>query len=359
MTLNSEYLSPLIGHNERLMIDSIKIRNFRSFESLSISGCKRLNVILGRNASGKTALLEALFMALGNSPELAQRMRLWRSMPSFLANNSAADRELWSDLFHNFDLSKHILIAIEGRGGHDTTLSISYDETVGLSPHSGTGFPMSPIKFEYKRANMPAHTARAIMTPGQISYDGGGELKTEVVFFSSQLSTNIPELVERFSFLGRQNGQKRLLEVIRKEFDFIDDIEVFTLNGNSNLFIRTNTSKTSIPIGLVSSGVTKIVSILTAIAVFSGGVILIDEIENGIYFDRYESLWRAIYDFALENNVQIFTSSHSDECLRALARVAADWQQDVSFMRFNKPPHGVEQFHGSTIFGAMEIGEVR
>jgi AAA15 family ATPase/GTPase len=55
------------------MIHSIDIRNFRCFERLEIGNCRRINLLVGDNGSGKTALLEAIFLALskrlpGRSP---------------------------------------------------------------------------------------------------------------------------------------------------------------------------------------------------------------------------------------------------------------------------------------------------
>jgi recombinational DNA repair ATPase RecF len=60
------------------MIETIKIRNFRSYDDVEIKDARRINVIVGENGSGKTALLEALFLAMGPSPEIALRTRLWR-----------------------------------------------------------------------------------------------------------------------------------------------------------------------------------------------------------------------------------------------------------------------------------------
>src|SRR5580704_3938227 len=43
------------------MLVSLDVENFRCFRSLKLSGLKRMNIVTGDNASGKTALLEAIF----------------------------------------------------------------------------------------------------------------------------------------------------------------------------------------------------------------------------------------------------------------------------------------------------------
>jgi recombinational DNA repair ATPase RecF len=42
------------------MIKSFEMERFRAFEHLAISGLRSVNVIVGRSASGKTALLEGV-----------------------------------------------------------------------------------------------------------------------------------------------------------------------------------------------------------------------------------------------------------------------------------------------------------
>lgn len=44
------------------MIEYIEIKNFKSIENLRISGLKRVNLISGRNNTGKSSVLEALVL---------------------------------------------------------------------------------------------------------------------------------------------------------------------------------------------------------------------------------------------------------------------------------------------------------
>ncbi|HEX8435199.1 AAA family ATPase, partial [Archangium sp.] len=41
------------------MITSLEVENFRGIERLSVSGLGRINLIIGKNNAGKTALMEA------------------------------------------------------------------------------------------------------------------------------------------------------------------------------------------------------------------------------------------------------------------------------------------------------------
>ena len=52
-----------------MKVNSIKLLNYRNYSEQEINFCEKLNVIIGKNAQGKTNLLEALFLcAIGKSP---------------------------------------------------------------------------------------------------------------------------------------------------------------------------------------------------------------------------------------------------------------------------------------------------
>ena len=87
------------------MIDSLQIKNFKCFRTLSLSDLGTLNVVVSDNASGKTALLESIFLSQVANPEVVFRMRLFRGLGGNLALSAsrAAYKALWKHLFFNFD----------------------------------------------------------------------------------------------------------------------------------------------------------------------------------------------------------------------------------------------------------------
>ena len=52
-----------------LMIQKLKITNFRCFKRLELNDLKQFNVMVGPSGSGKTAFLEAIFLAGAGSAE--------------------------------------------------------------------------------------------------------------------------------------------------------------------------------------------------------------------------------------------------------------------------------------------------
>ena len=75
------------------MINTIRIQNFRCFENFQSSGFERVNLIGGKNNSGKTCLLEALACLAEKFPysDVAQ-LRI--EHPNFLVYKNATSNFL-------------------------------------------------------------------------------------------------------------------------------------------------------------------------------------------------------------------------------------------------------------------------
>jgi GNAT superfamily N-acetyltransferase len=87
----------LAARNRQIKRLHMTCLNFRCFADLNIADCRRVNVIVGDNGSGKTSLLEALFFALASSSELgAARIR-----PTF-PKVSATPSSLWGAVSFRF-----------------------------------------------------------------------------------------------------------------------------------------------------------------------------------------------------------------------------------------------------------------
>jgi AAA15 family ATPase/GTPase len=48
---------------------------------------------------------------------------------------------------------------------------------------------------------------------------------------------------------------------------------------------------------------------------------MIDEIDTGIYFKRFKNFWKVILQTAKDNDVQLFMTTHNEECIRYFKEV--------------------------------------
>lgn len=74
-----------------------------------------------------------------------------------------------------------------------------------------------------------------------------------------------------------------------------------------------------IPIGSMGDGMWRIMAMAISLAQCKDGFLLIDEIDTGLHYSVMTDMWKLIYRSALDLNVQVFASTHSNDCVRSLA----------------------------------------
>lgn len=308
------------------MIDQIAIHNFRGFSSQQVSGLKRFNVIVGKNASGKTSFLEAVFMCAGASgPNVALSMRGMRQLGnSVLLTASKADyQSLWSDLFHWFEQDKTIAIEATGTSGDSRSMRIRYgNSAIQLLPF-GTQTPQQstfipPIVFEWQRNEEPPISVIPKITAKGIEIEGASVEHFPAVMFGPHIGDSAEEVGKRFSELSKDGRIDSVVDALKFEHPFIESLSIEYSVSSPVVFASFKGNRRKLPIALVSDGVNKLLSILLSIANFPKSSILLDEIENGFYYDRMASICKTIYRSAKENECQIFATTHSSEFLKAL-----------------------------------------
>lgn len=138
--------------------------------------------------------------------------------------------------------------------------------------------------------------------------------------------------VSAFSQLREMGHTGPIVAFVVQAFPFITNLEVLALAGAPGIFATLDAGGLR-RLQLVSAGVNRVISILLACANTKKGVILIDEIENGVFYEKYEMTWSILYDFAKRFDCQLFVTSHSDECLEALVPVIGENADDFSLLR--------------------------
>ncbi len=61
------------------------------------------------------------------------------------------------------------------------------------------------------------------------------------------------------------------------------------------------------------------------------GYLFIDEIENGIHYTNFDTLWRIIFQAGKEANCQIFATTHSKESIESFNRVQQEFEGEGSY----------------------------
>jgi hypothetical protein len=312
------------------MIYAIEFNHFRAFDHVKINGLRRLNIVVGRSASGKTALLEGVRLALGATPQIAFGLNGLRGIPAFFAPNMVSDQfeAVWSSLFFDFDISRPIRFEVVNSEGRSASLLIRFAPEKTFTPNlqqmlSGQPTPtytVTPIAFERISFDGDETTLYGtINSNGQIQVENGLDLGAVTDFFPSTWQSNSVQVANWFSKLSIEGREVSAKDAIKKQFPEILDLSVQSPAQAPALYATVSHRSRKLPVSLISSGINKFISLLAAIENYKSGVILIDEIENGIYYKILPALWEAIYAFSKQGQTQIFATTHSWECLQGAA----------------------------------------
>ena len=121
---------------------------------------------------------------------------------------------------------------------------------------------------------------------------------------------------------------------------------------SSVAFVKLAGEDERVPLGSLGDGIRRLLALAIFLARASGGVLLVDEIDTGLHWTTLESMWRFVVETARRLDVQVFATSHSGDCVRALAWLHLDdpdLASEVSVYRMEK---GLE---AAVLYSAAEI----
>ena len=75
---------------------------------------------------------------------------------------------------------------------------------------------------------------------------------------------------------------------------------------------------------------------MNSIITFNRGIVLIDELENGIHSSILPQMWDILHRLATDSNTQLFMTTHSWECLRAAIPVIEKKESDFCLIKIER-----------------------
>ncbi|MGB9103601.1 MAG: ATP-binding protein, partial [Terriglobales bacterium] len=314
------------------MIKSLRTENFRCFKEIDLSDLQRINVIVGKNATGKTALLEAIRLALGGTPTVLWAMNPSRGFIGGISQPITRDsfESLWNPYFFNFDTSNPICTDCCDSENHHATTRISFDVQQSVtavppqSPQQQQPPPVLPSSFiprlAFERTNflgVKSTLYASVQMQGALNFDQGPELGPVTEFFpSSPWNVNPMLPAQMFSQLSLQRREGAIVDAVRGEFEpSLENLTILAPSGGQpGIYAGLRYLKEKLPIGYLSSGISRFITMMSAVLIRGKGIVLIDEIENGLSYKIFPALWKYLLKSAADNDTQIFASTHSSEC---------------------------------------------
>lgn len=343
------------------MIREVEIEHYKCFQRLSIVGCKPINIILGDNGVGKTALLEATFLALGSTSELAARYRQNRGLEgSFSGQLKRIEEAIFRDLFFDRDWRKPLTVRISGEGQESRGVSIFKGSTNLTMELGGDEEQLAGgINVVWTSASGAQHHVQPTINARSIDFPSTDEDLPNFLFFSSANTPTSLENAARFSMLSRAKRDEDFVKIFTLAYDWIEDMRVEVEAGQPIVYATVRGLKDRLPLANVSGGVNRIAGIMLGIAFAQNAIVLVDEIENGIFYAHHESVWRGLLALARNYQTQLFMTTHSEEWVRALFAATGEQNQDIAIWRLERDENNrpvLHQFEGRQIINAIKHG---
>lgn len=297
--------------------NSVFIENFRGIKTCDIHELGLVNVFFGKNNCGKSSLLEAIFLMSGPSnPVLPILVNNLRQLVSFTEEDILTD-------FYGLSAENKIRIHGEGKNKRDVCVKMikSHTGQVALDQLSQGNAEQSikryGLKVEYRVGeSQHLYHTELLVNPNE---EGSAQAKTDKSYQESMYAEYIP------SGNVLLHAQEKLAQIIvdKRESEIVEALKIIEPRIKDIVLVNNKIMadigfESRLPIHVLGDGVRKVLAILLAIHSAKGGVLMIDEIDNGLHYSIMPALWKAILHACQKQATQLFVSTHSADFVQAL-----------------------------------------
>ncbi len=263
------------------MLENIHIQNFRCFEDFKAEGFERINLIGGKNNSGKSCLLEGI---------------LCLNKIAFITSIDVASirEQQFRDLLNEkIDFGEAIISADKYK------CVLNFSESGYGQNHTNS------LNSLYIKSN--------IVCPNYSAYSGFEKLEKkfqEDAFL--EVFNLVSSKINKIRTISNTGYHPQIKETHNTNFIHLKgqgDAVKLLFNYFMPLILRKNKiepKKESL-------------------------ILLIDEIENGLHYSAHYDFWKKLFQLSKSENVQVFSTTHSLEMIQAFNQVAKEEGEGAYF----------------------------
>lgn len=345
-----------------LLLDSLEIKGYRCFEHLTIEKLGRVNLIVGKNNVGKTALLEALWIysRRGNIRTLLDLLFSRDELPVYLERTSPLQNgsirfqkeDLMSEAGNLFfgrpklDANSKKLISIASK---HNSLNVNTTRMVNEDGSPTDDFSIFESIWKVRPFGLIIVSSLE---------ENGEEKRAEFYSFENLQSLmlepppeNIPsnfiksrvlenETLVRYWDDALKNGLEEkavhFLQLIEPKIEYINFVGTSENSGLRYPIASNGSSSKRVTLKSYGEGMSRLLGISLALVQCQNGILIIDEIESGLHYSVLPDVWKLIFKTAKELNIQVFASTHSKDCIEAFSDAAEESPEDGMLIRLER-----------------------
>lgn len=362
MTHPSEQEPGAIGE---LHFPDLSIRGFRGIADLHIPQLGRVTLLTGKNNTGKSSILEALRLHTQN----AEPNVVYSILESREEYTRGADRETRSSdpdalfhasaIFHGFprlwedfgpiiistsgrvslfptEITMRVAWFAEEEDSEGTPRLVALEDATSDEP---ADIPVLVVETEERRRVYRLETLRRYANTTRRSLFG--EVRMPCILVSPYAGQDTDALGDLWDEIALTDHEKDVVDALRIVDSKISAVSIVGSDSSS----RTRTRKAIVrsdnlprPVGLRSfgDGMSRIFAIVLSLVNAKGGLLLIDEFENGLHHSVQLDAWRMIFRLAQSLDVQVFATTHSKDAVEAFQEAAAETPEEGVLVRMTR-----------------------
>lgn len=297
------------------MISTLELKQFRGLEHVKFENLGRANLIIGGNNTGKTSVLEALVLLFGGYDQANHLPTTFREQPSH-----SQGAGYWEYIV---------------KGGNSSDFLIQADEQKVLVNKTGSDQIFTRDKPDPKTRALTLLTLRDRRSSFQ-NYPPS--LKISILSTKQGDPTDISELYNQIAPLNPDNETK-LEELLRKSIDpRLRRLRYAKPQGTGTHLVYVDFGNgPMLPMTQLGQAFARTLQVYCEIFANRPKILLIDEIENGLYYEGMEDFWKGLMAVLEDQDVQLFATTHSRECMEAAHKAAASMEGDpLRFLRLDR-----------------------
>jgi len=316
-----------------------------------MEGLARVNLFVGRNNSGKTAVLEGIqFLASGGDPSVISEVASRRGEIIFTRPETGSQVDI-GHFFHGHACGPNATFTLAGDNSFLPVTVKTYvnQEGSGVSPQSmRQGRPHGlALKITVGSAESKEDPRFPISREGGVDFDAslppryrmrGGSRRPVVsqAKFVGTDSLDTFELASMWDEVIVQGREKDVAAAMRILDDSIESLHFLTgmmtagyFPSRGGIVIGMKGLETRVPLGSMGDGMRRLMALATSLAFTREGNLFVDEIDTGLHYSVMSDMWKLVVAKAVESNTQVFATTHSWDCIKGLSDLC---QKDVNVL---------------------------
>lgn len=267
-----------------MLIKEISIANIRGIREGKLSDLVQVNILVGRNNTGKSSVLEALALLSWACGATQTHLNpLQREMPRYLFERRVARSSVYTEELH-FGLEKANKIQVVA----------AFEDTTAIR------------LVEYR-------------TPESPRLEGGGKREHEwmgrAVLFDAALSKQFDTIeAQLWQRIKADRRDRTIRDAVADAYNLeIEHLSFVKYDGTYKLSIETR--HRSVPVDSVGDGLRNALAVLSVAVMVSDSALMVEELETHQHPESLQKLLLALFKMAKRNSIQLFMSTHSLELI--------------------------------------------